>query len=103
MMLQSRRAQRRALMLAALCATAVAALPAGAQAAGSTNDPPKVMTRNIYLGADLNPAVAAVGCSPAPFCTFDANQTIWNQVVATNFPARAKLLAREIDDDDPYA
>ncbi len=37
-----------------------------------------------------------------PYCTLQTNQGIWNQVVATNFPARAKRLAKEIDDDDPY-
>ena len=93
------RAPRRALVVAALCAAAVGVIPATAQAAGIV---PKVMTRNLYLGADLNPALAALGCSPAPFCTLDANQTIWNSVVATNFPARAKVLAKEIDNDDPY-
>jgi hypothetical protein len=102
MKLQSRRAQRRALTAAALCAAAVAVLPVPAQASGGNLSLPKVETRNIYLGADLTPAVAAVGCTPQPFCTLAANQIVWNQVVATNFPARAKLLAREIDDDDPW-
>lgn len=116
MKLQSGRALRRALILAALGASAVAALPAGAQAGGTVNDPPKVMTRNLYLGADLNPALTAIigclrgyqgdpsGIPPALCETFikNANQTVWNQVQATNFPARAKLLAHEIDDDDPY-
>ena len=93
------RAPRRALLVAALAVTAIGALPAVAAADGL----PKVMTRNLYLGADLTPAIAALGCSPAPYCTLDANQTIWNHVVATNFPARAKVLAKEIDNDDPYA
>ena len=97
----SLRARGRALVTGAVCLGALAALPAAAPAAGNLSVP-KVMTRNLYLGADLTPALAALGCSPAPLCTLDANQTIWNHVVATNFPARAKLLAKEIDDDDPY-
>ncbi len=102
MLFNSRRGHRRALLAAALCAGAVAIVPATAQAGGGITDPPRVMTRNLYLGADLSPALAALGCTPAPFCTLIANQTIWNQVVATDFPARAKKLAKEIDDDDPY-
>ena len=102
MLFRTRRFHRRALLAIAVCVVAVALIPATASASGSNASLPKVMTRNLYLGADLNPAIAALGCTPAPFCTFDANQTIWNQVVATDFPARAKKLAKEIDDDDPY-
>ena len=101
MQLSSLRARRGALFAALLCTVAVGLVPATASA-DDDGFLPKVMTRNLYLGADLTPALAALGCSPAPFCTLDANQTIWNQVVATNFPARAKLLAKEIDKDDPY-
>lgn len=96
-MLKSRRAHRRVLLAVALCAAVVGVIPAAAQAGGTT----KVMTRNLYLGADLNPALAALGCSPAPTCTLDANQGIWNAVVATNFPARAKALAKEVDQNEP--
>jgi hypothetical protein len=103
MLFKSRRAQRRALLAVALCAGAVGVVPAAAQATGSSNlSLPNVMTRNLYLGADLTPALGALGCTPAPYCTLSANQVIWNQVVATNFPARAKRLAKEIDDSDPY-
>ena len=102
MLFRSRRAHRRALLATAVCAAAVALVPAAAQAGGTVNDPPKVMTRNLYLGADLNPGIAALTCTPQPFCLLAANQGIWNAVVATDFPARAKKLAKEIDDDDPY-
>ena len=36
--------------------------------------------------------------APLPSCTLGANQSIWNTVVATDFPARAKVLAKEIDE-----
>lgn len=109
MLLKSRRAQRRALLLAALCAAAVGLVPAAAEASGSNISLPKVMTRNLYLGADLTPATDAIQhCPYAPdpvacggYLAY-VNSQIWNRVVATNFPARAKLLAKEIDDNDPY-
>ena len=55
-----------------------------------------VMTRNVYLGADLGPALAA---STIP-AAVDGGGVIWAEVQATNFPERAVPLAEEIDESD---
>lgn len=57
----------------------------------------KVMTRNVYLGADLGPAIAATG--PADFIS--KNGQILRDVDQNNFKARAKLLANEIKSVSP--
>ncbi len=86
-------------MVAVLAGGALAALaivgPGVAQAAKER--PVKVMTQNLYLGADLTPAIAA-GSLPALAA---AGTQIWNTVQATNFPARAKAIAKEIQEADP--
>jgi endonuclease/exonuclease/phosphatase family metal-dependent hydrolase len=71
------------------------AVSASAEAASPR--PVKVMTRNLYLGADLNPAIAAT--TVPQFLA--ANATIFSHVQQTNFPERAKALAREIAEADP--
>jgi endonuclease/exonuclease/phosphatase family metal-dependent hydrolase len=89
---------------ASLCATALAVIalvvvvvPEGAQAEDPTPRPVKVMTRNLYLGADLTPALAATTFSELAFATTE----IWDTVMATDFPERAKVLAYEIANADP--
>jgi endonuclease/exonuclease/phosphatase family metal-dependent hydrolase len=57
----------------------------------------KVMTRNVYLGADLGPAIEAKGVSAFVAATGE----ILRQVTANDFPVRAKGLAKEIITKDP--
>src|SRR5215204_3626136 len=68
----------------------------------STKDGPPipVMTRNLYLGADLSPvfAAAAKGDSAG---TIQATTAAWQNVKATNFPERAEALADEIEQSEP--
>ena len=55
------------------------------------------MTRNLYLGADLAPAIGAE--SPEKFVA--ANGRILREVTANDFPTRAKGLANEILEKQP--
>jgi len=58
------------------------------------------MTRNLYLGADLGPAVEAVR-SGNPNAVVAAVSDAWATIVGTDFPARAKALAKEIEQSHP--
>jgi endonuclease/exonuclease/phosphatase family metal-dependent hydrolase len=51
-----------------------------------------VMTRNLFLGADLSPAIGAPGIPQA----IDGAGVIWNELQSTKFAERALPLAREI-------
>jgi endonuclease/exonuclease/phosphatase family metal-dependent hydrolase len=57
----------------------------------------KVMTRNLYLGADLTPALVAQDTPQF----LGAVATIYGTARYTNFPARAEALADEIKLGDP--
>ncbi|HKG19072.1 MAG TPA: endonuclease/exonuclease/phosphatase family protein [Candidatus Limnocylindrales bacterium] len=81
---------------AAICLALVAALaiPASASAAKGKERDEKltVMTRNVFLGADLGPAIEAADIPSA----IDGAGEIWNEMELTNFPERAVPLAKEL-------
>jgi endonuclease/exonuclease/phosphatase family metal-dependent hydrolase len=56
-----------------------------------------VMTRNLYLGANLDPIVHAASIGAA----FQAVQAGWAQVQANDFPTRANAIAAEIAQAKP--
>ena len=85
--------------LIALLALLVFGVPTVAEAAPKNSKSPKlsVMTRNVYLGADI-----ARPIGPTTVDEFEQkNQIVWDTVEKTNFPARAKLLAKEIKNTKP--
>jgi endonuclease/exonuclease/phosphatase family metal-dependent hydrolase len=57
----------------------------------------RVMTRNLYLGADLGPAIGTTSLQALA----EANGDILNEVTANDFPTRAKGLAAEIREKHP--
>ena len=93
--------RRSPLLVLAAILVVVLALPATAGAKpDDSNGRGKVvdvMTRNVYLGADLTPAIGAG--SPAALAA--ANGQILREVVANDFPTRAEGLAEEILRTEP--
>jgi len=89
--MSTRHRHRIALLVAA--AALIAFLPSIAAARSDV----VVMTRNLYVGADLTPAIAA--STPGELVVAVAD--IYQQMVETDFAARAKLLAQEIADASP--
>ena len=81
-------------------ATPVATTPQG-PAQETPKEPSAVnigtMTRNLYLGADLGPAIAA----GTPQALFDAAGVILGEVIHNDFPTRAEGLAGEILTEEP--
>jgi hypothetical protein len=79
-----------------------AAMPLAASAPPQANKPKtvSVMTRNLYVGADLTPAIVAAA-SGDPLQIIAAVSEIWGRVKFTNFPARAEGIAREVADAQP--
>lgn len=82
---------RRIFLLLTVTLTAALALTSAATAKDLT-----VMSRNIYLGADLLP-LAVYGPDPANEPAFSvAAGGVWSVVQATNYPLRARGLAAEL-------
>jgi endonuclease/exonuclease/phosphatase family metal-dependent hydrolase len=93
---------RLSLLIALFAVLLACVAPGTALAQGA--DPPqregqvaKVMTRNLYLGADLGPAIGTTSLD----ALVEANGTILRQTTATNFPTRVKGLAAEILSTQP--
>ena len=79
-------------------AAAVAALVGGVPlTASATSSEPVVMTRNLYLGADLAAAIQA----PDVTALAQAAADIYLNVVATDFPQRAEQIATEVQATSP--
>jgi Endonuclease/Exonuclease/phosphatase family len=81
----------------AVLGLAILAVADAAQAAKQGGPKVTVMTRNVFLGADLGPALSATTLDGA----IDGAGVIFNEVDATNFPERAKPLAKEIAVSEP--
>ena len=86
---------RRLLVLTMVSLAALVALPAAAADARPAHV--NVMTRNLFLGADLTPGVQA----PSLQGLVDAAGNILAQVDVNSFPTRAKGLAAEIRRANP--
>lgn len=90
-----------ALIAGLVAALVLTLLPSAADANGKgkkVGHQLNVMTRNLYLGADLTPVLVAPGINEA----VDAGGEVVRQVHATKFPSvRAALLAKEIQAQKP--
>jgi endonuclease/exonuclease/phosphatase family metal-dependent hydrolase len=75
--------------------TLVVALLAPINPAHAEPQPIKVMSRNLYLGADVGVALAKIPNMPA------AAQFMWDQVQKTDFSKRKKILADQIRTESP--
>ena len=102
----------RALALTSVVAMGLAliAVPvASATAAGKPGTPVTVMTRNLYLGADINRPIRAAltaqaqGATPQQVLVALANATHTTRAIVdqTNFPVRSGLLADEVARTEP--
>ena len=60
-----------------------------------------VMTRNLYVGANLDLAIAAIFSGDQETIR-NATTATWASVMATNFPERAEVLADEIAHSQPH-
>jgi len=82
-------------LAAAVLTLAVVGVPGPVQAQAGAKV--TVMTRNLFLGGDLNPSIVA----PTLPAFLAANAALLSHVDLVDFPARAELLADEIVDNKP--
>jgi endonuclease/exonuclease/phosphatase family metal-dependent hydrolase len=76
---------------------ACALVPAASASAASSDTDLKVMTRNVYVGADLIP----LATTPNPQAFETAAGAVYQTVIANDFAKRAKLLAAEVKKHKP--
>lgn len=79
----------------AMLAMAVFLLPLVPGSAHSQEKAFTVMSRNLYLGADVGIAMELLPDFPA------ATQFMWDQMRETDFPTRSKLFVKEIKSENP--
>lgn len=85
-------------LLAAALVVLTAATATGGATASAASSPPNeftVMTRNLYLGADIAEAMKYFPDFPK------AAQAMWTQVAATSFTSRVGALASDIEEQLP--
>src|SRR5215213_42016 len=85
------------ILVLALVSAVTATVPASAGADRGPR-PLRVMTQNLYLGADLTPALRPTN-TPSDFLA--AVAAIYASSQANAFPLRAAALAKEIDKHEP--
>src|SRR5215218_5421607 len=80
--------------------SAPSALSNGLCSSTKAGPPIPVMTRNLYLGADVDPVFAASATGDGR-AIIAATTDAWQNVKATNFPERAGAIAGEIERSQP--
>jgi endonuclease/exonuclease/phosphatase family metal-dependent hydrolase len=74
-------------------------LVAGPASAAGAPRPVRVMTLNLYIGADVRPALLP---GLTPLQVVQAVTGIWATAQATDLPSRARALAAQIREADPH-
>lgn len=85
----------RTALVASAALVVAAPLPAQADSGGSLT----VMSQNLYLGADLFPAIDAAQQGTAAFLA--AAATVYQQAMASDFPTRAEAFAKTVKKRKP--
>jgi len=90
--------KKNSILIPSLCAALLASSPL---VLADSTDKIKVMTRNLYLGADIFPVIEAANTDPAlvPLAVTEAFQAMQ----LTNFNERAEAIADEIQRYKPHA